>query len=263
MIVGSGDSTLSEDLWESGFPNVLGVDIEERCITAARERTLGKAGLEWYALDLTATAGVPAALGSFALALDKGTLDAIVCVGDEATCRACWNVRAALDAGGVLVVVTFHRDGKVQRFLDAPALGFERVEAHALAVPPVFDGKVLVCRLPAASATAAMPASAYAEYRAQVTAMAYEDATQLLTPEREASLRLLFAMRTHALVGGEPGVAGVGLQEAYELVFSEAERDEYAAEDFAGDAAAFDPALAAEGARWTADDAVRFLRAMQ
>jgi SAM-dependent methyltransferase len=265
LVVGCGDSTLSEDLWESGFPNVVGIDIEERCISAARARTAGKAGLAWEKVDLTASSGLSTGLGAFQLALDKGTLDAIVCEGDDAACRACWGVRTALAPSGVLVVVTLHRDGTVQRFLDAPALGFATVEAHELNVAPVFDGKVIVCSLAsgtAAQANTAAQADTYAAYRAQVEATPYEDATQLLTPEREASLRLHFAMRVHAIDDGG-AQAGVRLADAYALIFLESERTEYALADFAQDAAEFDPALAQEDAIWTADDALRFLRTMQ
>jgi SAM-dependent methyltransferase len=267
LVVGCGDSTLSEDLWDAGCTRVAGVDIEERCIAAARARTAGKPGLEWRTCDLEAPDGLPADLGAdFALALDKGTLDALVCAGDDAACRAVWNVRAALRPGGVLVVVTLHCDGKVARFVGARALGFARVEAHALSVPAAFDGKVIVCALPLAGAEGAAAAS-YAEYRAEVAAAAYEDATQLLTPAREGELRALFALHAHSLdnerEASAVGRRGVPLVEAYALVFTPAERCEYSLADFVEDAADFEPALAEDGARWGADDAVRFLRAMQ
>lgn len=270
LVVGCGDSTLSEDLWAEGCTRVVGVDIEARCVAAARGRAAGRAGLEWATVDVAAPEGLPPGLGAFDLALDKGTLDAIVCAGDRAACRAVWNVRGALVPGGVLVVVTLHRDGKVQRFLDAPSLGFASVCAHALSAPPAFDGKAIVCRAaarPPPPRGGAGGAAAFAAYYAEVARAPYEDATPLLTPEREASLRLLFGMGAHSLRGGggggPAGARAIGLAAAHELIFSPAERAEYDLTDFAQDAAAFEPALAGAGARWTADDAVAFLRAMQ
>lgn len=274
LVVGCGDSTLSEDLWDSGFTRVVGVDVEERCIVAARARTVAKPGLEWVASDLAAKEGLPPALGTFDLALDKGTLDAIVCAGDDVACRAVWNVCGALAPGGTIVVVTLHCDGKVQRFLEAPALGFASVSAHPLNVPPVFNGKVVVCRLgpdsPSATRGAAAADEAFETYRAQVAVAPYEDATQLLTPEREASLRLLFAMRAQSLNGGvadapavTPGVGRLGLADAYDLIFTQAEKSEYEFKDFVQDVTAFDATLASDGAYWNAESAIRFLRAMQ
>ncbi|KAG8463703.1 hypothetical protein KFE25_003976 [Diacronema lutheri] len=270
LVVGCGDSTLSEDLADCGCTRVVGVDIEERCIAAARARTVGRPSLSWAALDLAAAHGLPAQLGRFNLALDKGTLDAIVCAGDDVACRAVWNVRAVLEPNGVLVVVTLHRDGTVQRLVEPPALGFAVVASHALRVGRVFDGKVLVCRAGGGGGGGGVGSEAgasFAEYRAQVAAAPREDATPLLTPEREASLRLLFAMRKHSLDCAAPGAAAAGagtaLADVHALIFSEAERSEYALADFAQDVAAFEPSLASDGAAWTADDAVRFLLATQ
>ncbi|KAJ1618795.1 hypothetical protein T492DRAFT_916550 [Pavlovales sp. CCMP2436] len=116
--------------------------------------------------------------------------------------------------------------------------------------------KVLVCALAgdilnSDGNTISSPLASYAEYRAEVAGAEYEDLTQLLTLQREVELRMLFALRAASLA------------EAYLLVFSPAERCEYSLADFEGDARDFEPELAQEGARWGADEAVRFLRAMQ
>lgn len=285
LVLGCGDSTLSEDvLAAGGCAEVTSIDTEPRCIAHMRARTAGVAALRWEVLDATHAGGLLAPLGGaapFDLVLDKGTLDAIVCAGDDAACRAAFNARRALAPGGVLAVVTLHVDSKVRRFLDAPAgpgargayaLGWASVRATPLRAPPAFSGQALVCVAPSAAEGAEGSAGGWEgdarfdAYARAVAGAAHADETPLLTPQREAELRLAWGMR--ALGAASPAQARVPLREAHALIFSAAERAEYALEDFEADVAAWRasqraPDRGASDAGLTADEAVALVHAIE
>ncbi len=83
LVVGCGTSTLSERL-HATFPNVVSVDIDERQVDHMRQAHAGKAGMSWVVADLCDARGAFPIDGVFDVAVDKGTLDALLCT-DQAS----------------------------------------------------------------------------------------------------------------------------------------------------------------------------------
>jgi len=256
LVVGCGDSTLSEELHAAGVARVCSVDVEPRCVAHMRERTQGKDGLEWEVLDLCQQGALAHRRGLFACAVDKGTLDAIVCAGDMAACRAAWNVVEALEPqGGLFIVATLHADREVERFLDHPELGL-RVAARASPAPELFQGKILACRREKALGS-------FERYAAGVGPG--EGAG--VSAEEEAALRVQLLAELASLDASAGAGRRLPARCAYWAMFGPELRAEYGYGDFAGDLAAFRAARGesggdAEEVGLTVDEAVAFLREM-
>jgi hypothetical protein len=84
LIVGCGTSTLSENLYASGFHNIVNVDIDAKQIELMRSVHADKPGMSWIVADLCDARSALPTDGSFDAAIDKGTLDALLCT-DQAS----------------------------------------------------------------------------------------------------------------------------------------------------------------------------------
>jgi SAM-dependent methyltransferase len=84
LIVGCGTSTLSENLYASGFHNIVNVDIDAKQIELMRSVHADKPGMSWIVADLCDARSALPADGSFDVAIDKGTLDALLCTDQAA-----------------------------------------------------------------------------------------------------------------------------------------------------------------------------------
>lgn len=143
--VGTGASTLAEDLLEEGFTAITLLDISDRALDAVRRRLGDKASaFSWIAADIT-EAELPS--GAFRLWHDRAVFHFLTNPDD----RACYRrqLDASLAAGGYLIIGVFAPDAPprcsglpVQRYaLDAlvDELGnnFELVRhRHELHVTP-------------------------------------------------------------------------------------------------------------------------------
>ena len=80
LVVGCGTSTLSERLYASGFHHITNIDIDAKQIEHMRLAHADKAAtMRWLVADgCNARAELPDD-GAFDLAIDKGTLDALLC----------------------------------------------------------------------------------------------------------------------------------------------------------------------------------------
>jgi EEF1A lysine methyltransferase 4 len=76
LILGCGTSPLGEDLWDDGWHDVLGVDYSPLAVARMQARAAGRPGLAYREMDVCA---LDLADGSFDAAIDKGTLDAVLC----------------------------------------------------------------------------------------------------------------------------------------------------------------------------------------
>ncbi len=82
LVVGCGNSSLSADLHDVGYPSVVSVDVSEVAIRQMREmHARDRPGLRFELMDATDMGEF--ADGSFGCVVDKGTMDAIFPAGAE------------------------------------------------------------------------------------------------------------------------------------------------------------------------------------
>ncbi|KIY68899.1 S-adenosyl-L-methionine-dependent methyltransferase [Cylindrobasidium torrendii FP15055 ss-10] len=76
LMLGCGNSTLSEDMYDDGYTNIVNVDYSSVVIAQMKARHEGvRPGMEWKVMDVRALEFNDA---SFDVAIDKGTMDAMM-----------------------------------------------------------------------------------------------------------------------------------------------------------------------------------------
>lgn len=80
LMVGCGNSKLSEQMYDDGYHSIVNIDISQAVIDQMRE-TCDKKGkkMEWVVMDATQ---MTFDSELFDVVLDKGTLDAVICGKD-------------------------------------------------------------------------------------------------------------------------------------------------------------------------------------
>lgn len=85
LVVGCGNSELSEQLYDVGYKHLTNIDISETAVTHMNQRNAERRpDLTFQQVDATQT---PYEDGSYQATLDKGTLDAIAAEEDGALAR--------------------------------------------------------------------------------------------------------------------------------------------------------------------------------
>ena len=74
--LGCGTSKLSQDLYDAGYKHICNVDYSDAVITAMRDKYQHQEEVTWHCADITQ---LPFHDACFDVALDKGTLDALLC----------------------------------------------------------------------------------------------------------------------------------------------------------------------------------------
>ncbi len=83
LVVGCGNSTLSADLYDVGYREVVSIDVSEVVVRQMREQHgRDRPGLRFELMDAAKMDDFQD--GSFSCVIDKGTLDAIFTDGDDA-----------------------------------------------------------------------------------------------------------------------------------------------------------------------------------
>jgi EEF1A lysine methyltransferase 4 len=107
LMVGCGNSTLSQRLWESGIRHITNIDFSPAVIRFMREKSEREMpDMRWEVQDATALRFDPSA---FSVVIDKGTLDSLCCrldAPEQATLLSA-SVRRVLRRGGLFIVVSF------------------------------------------------------------------------------------------------------------------------------------------------------------
>ncbi|XP_074523549.1 eEF1A lysine and N-terminal methyltransferase [Halichoeres trimaculatus] len=113
LVVGCGNSELSEQLYDVGYKNLTNIDISETVVTHMNQRNSERRpGLTFQQVDATQT---PYEDGSFQAALDKGTLDAVASEGEGVIARnMLTEVGRVLSVGGRYVCVTLAQESVIQ-----------------------------------------------------------------------------------------------------------------------------------------------------
>lgn len=117
--VGSGTSDLHNHLRAAGFRHVLNVDYEPLAVERGRqleEAQFGDVRMGYAVADATRLdadlgigVGEPVEETKFDLVVDKSTVDAVACGGDEALLGMCDAIRRCLAPGGVWISLSYSR----------------------------------------------------------------------------------------------------------------------------------------------------------
>jgi len=127
LMLGCGNSKLSEDMYHDGFKNIVNNDFSETVISSMQAKYKETAPeMEWKVMDVMDMQDFPDA--SFDVAIDKGTMDAIMCEkGDvweldpniaERCHSMCAEVTRILKPGGKYIQITFGQPHFRKRVLE-------------------------------------------------------------------------------------------------------------------------------------------------
>ncbi|XP_068176000.1 eEF1A lysine and N-terminal methyltransferase isoform X2 [Antennarius striatus] len=113
LVVGCGNSTLSEQLYDVGYKHLTNIDISETVVTHMNQRNAERRpGLTFQQVDATQT---PYEDGSYQVALDKGTLDALASEErGELARNMLTEVGRVLSVGGRYFCVTLAQEGVIK-----------------------------------------------------------------------------------------------------------------------------------------------------
>jgi len=105
LVVGCGNSKLSEDMFHDGYEQTINIDISPVVIEQMKSKNT--TAMEYLVLDVTDMPSLES--GSFASVLDKGTLDALLCGEGSAenADRMCSEISRLLKPGGVFMLITY------------------------------------------------------------------------------------------------------------------------------------------------------------
>lgn len=275
LVLGCGTSTLSKDLVDRGYGEVVSIDNDAGCIEHM-SRTFGSdARMKWYTYDLVEHIGDAAMMGrteSFDVIVDKGTLDAILVEG--AVCNMLCEVHRFLRPGGVYVLCSINSEDMLNTLLSSPALGLE-VSAYLSSGEECASGSgsgrynlktnpsaksqgvVVICKKPEDTRGVIIDANALAEQEREAMNFYFNDEVPLLTPEFEASLRERFQVASSRL-----NTSTVPVDVAYIVMFSDAERSAYTYDLFQEDLMAY-VGPGGTSRELSYDDCIEFVKQMQ
>jgi SAM-dependent methyltransferase len=123
LIVGCGNSDLSENMFDDGFTNQVSIDYSEVVIQKMNESLKDKPAIKFEAMDCR---DLRYKDSEFDMIIDKGTLDAILCGNDSAKNSSdmldqCSRV---LKPGGVFFIFTYGQPQSRLSYLEKPKLGW-------------------------------------------------------------------------------------------------------------------------------------------
>ncbi|CEP16565.1 hypothetical protein [Parasitella parasitica] len=76
LMLGCGNSTLGEDMYNDGYKNITNIDYSKTVIDNMKERCADKPEMNWLEMDIR---DLKFANESFDVVIDKGTMDALMC----------------------------------------------------------------------------------------------------------------------------------------------------------------------------------------
>lgn len=135
LMVGCGNSRLSEDMYEDGYKSITNVDISKVCIEQMIAKLGDKAGLTWKHMDCTS---LDFADETYDAVVDKGTMDSLLC-GEGSTSnvnKMCSEVSRCMKANGVFVIISYGIPDNRLSYLENSDYQWT-VEVHTVPKPTV------------------------------------------------------------------------------------------------------------------------------
>ena len=106
LVVGCGNSSLSEDLYKDGYKNITNIDFSSTVIAQMGDKYKMYEEMDFSVMD---ACNLQYPQGCFSVVIDKGTLDCVLC-GEQSFQRAnamLQGVYRALQPGGVYILVSY------------------------------------------------------------------------------------------------------------------------------------------------------------
>jgi ubiquinone/menaquinone biosynthesis C-methylase UbiE len=106
LMLGCGNSVLSEELYDNGYTNIVNVDISGVVIDQMKKRNLHRPNMEWVEMDAL---DMQYEECSFDIVFDKSTLDAILC-GEMSfinTAIMLKEIQRVLKVGGTFISISY------------------------------------------------------------------------------------------------------------------------------------------------------------
>eukprot|EP00928_Gymnodinium_smaydae_P075392 TRINITY_DN58404_c0_g1_i1.p1 TRINITY_DN58404_c0_g1~~TRINITY_DN58404_c0_g1_i1.p1 ORF type:complete len:304 (+),score=47.67 TRINITY_DN58404_c0_g1_i1:46-957(+) len=274
LIVGCGRSSLSKDLKLGGFfEEVISLDYDPVVIETMRQ---AEPSLQWICADCCSEEAMAGALDAarfgkgqhslFDAVIDKGTMDAVLCEDEKVAGLLCECYRA-LKPGGVYICVSLRDRCLLDRLLGAESPCDWSYDASPVTTKGVRGQEhvftVALLRRPVVGGVQP-DLNAMREHCAASLNVFFADEVPLLTPEREASIRLSFEtclQETSSLNLKSHETGLLPLRSVYTLLFTDVEKEEYKLEDFLEDVASGEGREDAE--HMSLEEALVFMKANQ
>merc|ERR1712167_105455 len=134
--LGCGNSKLGHDMYQDGYKSITNIDFAENIITEMQKK-YGDAcpEMEWKVTNVREMTEIPS--GSFKYAVDKGTLDSLLC-GANSTSNAykyLCEIKRILEPGGTLLILSYGGEAKREVHLKRAAVGFSAVSCQKIPKP--------------------------------------------------------------------------------------------------------------------------------
>jgi len=133
LMLGCGNSTLSEDMYDDGYKNIVNIDYSPVVIERMRARNHNRPEMQWLVMDIR---DLRFEDNSFDVAIDKGTMDAMMTakgdvwdppqqVIDDCSKEVDEVLRVMRKDGGVFLYLTFGQPHFRRRYLTRPGTKLE------------------------------------------------------------------------------------------------------------------------------------------
>mmetsp|Transcript_62899 Transcript_62899/g.162592 ORF Transcript_62899/g.162592 Transcript_62899/m.162592 type:complete len:208 (+) Transcript_62899:80-703(+) len=123
LMLGSGNSRLSEEMYEEGFHNITNIDISQVVTKAMQEKYRDKPGMTYVQMDARS---IEVPDQNFNVVLDKATIDSILC-GEGSTHNAqkvLSEVSRVLVPHGVYIAISHGQPSYRLTYLQRPEFGW-------------------------------------------------------------------------------------------------------------------------------------------
>ncbi|XP_076436288.1 eEF1A lysine and N-terminal methyltransferase-like [Babylonia areolata] len=115
LMVGCGNSRLSEDMYDVGYHGIVNIDVSDIVIRQMTERNRKREEMSFVKMDVTQMSYEE---GTFSVAVDKGTLDALAVDQEEATLATVnamfREVSRVLRLGGRYIIISLLQEQVIQ-----------------------------------------------------------------------------------------------------------------------------------------------------